>query len=292
MAQFINALAGRGVAHDPQTPTLQMTDVSVAYAAGLQEVSAGGNGRSHALQHINFTAQQGERIAVVGPNGAGKSTLFKLIVGTVKPSEGQVQIFGHGPDGHICIGYVPQRNEIDWSFPVTVEDVVMMGRVGQIGLFRWPRRADWDVVRHSLDRVEASHLAKKQIGELSGGQQQRVFIARALAQEAELLLLDEPLNGLDLPTQQSIFDILDSLRPDGVTVMVATHDLQLAADRFDKIMLLNRYIVAFAEPTAVLTADNLLQAYGGHVHHLPGAEQGVLVDDCCGHDEFQVISEK
>ena len=287
MTHLINALAGRGVAHDPQTPSLQMDNVSVAYAAGLQEVSVGataGNGRFHALQNVTFSAQQGERIAVVGPNGAGKSTLFKLIVGTVKPSEGEVYIFGHGPDGHICIGYVPQRNQIDWSFPVTVEDVVMMGRVGQIGLFRWPRRADWEIVHQSLDRVEASHLAKKQIGELSGGQQQRVFIARALAQEAELLLLDEPLNGLDVPSQQAIFNILDSLRPDGVTVLVATHDLQLAADRFDKIMLLNRYVVAFAEPTAVLTADNLLQAYGGHVHHLPDAEQGVLVDDCCGHD--------
>lgn len=285
----MNSLAGRGVAHDPQTPSLQMTNVSVAYAAGLQEISLGnanGNGRFDALHNISFTAQQGERIAVVGPNGAGKSTLFKLVVGTVKPSEGQVHIFGHGPDGHICIGYVPQRNEIDWSFPVTVEDVVMMGRVGQIGLFRWPRRADWDVVRQSLDRVGASHLATKQIGELSGGQQQRIFIARALAQEAELLLLDEPLNGLDVPSQQAIFDVLDSLRPDGVTVLVATHDLQLAADRFDKIMLLNRRIVAFAEPTAVLTSENLLQAYGGHVHQLPDTDQGILVDDCCGHDEI------
>ncbi|MCB9009857.1 MAG: metal ABC transporter ATP-binding protein [Ardenticatenaceae bacterium] len=263
-----------------------MMDVSVAYAAGLQEVSAG-NGRFPALEHINFSAWRGEHIAVVGPNGAGKSTLFKLIVGTVKPSAGQVNIFGHGPDGHICIGYVPQRNAIDWSFPVTVEDVVMMGRVGQIGLFRWPRRADWEIVQRSLARVEASHLAKKQIGELSGGQQQRVFIARALAQEAELLLLDEPLNGLDLPSQQTIFNILEKLRPDGVTVLVATHDLQLAADRFDKIMLLNKKIVAFAQPTAVLTSENLLKAYGGHIHHLPGAEQGVLVDDCCGHDEVQ-----
>jgi len=287
MTRLMNALAGRGVAHDPQTPSLQLEDVSVAYAAGLQEVSIGtaaSNGRFHALQHITFSAQQGERIAVVGPNGAGKSTLFKLIVGTVKPSEGQVHVFGQGPDGHICIGYVPQRNQIDWSFPVTVEDVVMMGRVGQIGLFRWPRHADWEIVRQSLARVEASHLAKKQIGELSGGQQQRVFIARALAQETELLLLDEPLNGLDVPSQQAIFNILDSLRPDGVTVLVATHDLQLAADRFDKIMLINRRVVAFAEPTAVLTSVNLLKAYGGYVHLLPDAEQGVLVDDCCDHD--------
>lgn len=291
MTHLMNALAGRGVAHDPQTPSLQMVDVSVAYAAGTQNVSVA-NGRLYALQRVSFSAQRGERIAVVGPNGAGKSTLFKLVVGTVKPSEGRVSIFGHGPDGHICIGYVPQRNQIDWSFPVTVEDVVMMGRVGQIGLFRWPRRADWEVVRQSLARVQASHLAKKQIGELSGGQQQRVFIARALAQEAELLLLDEPLNGLDMPSQQTIFNILDSLRPDGVTILLATHDLQLAADRFDKIMLLNQRIVAFAQPAAVLTSENLLQAYGGHVHVLPDAEQGVLVDDCCGHDEYEVKSDK
>lgn len=282
MTQFVNALSGRGVTHDPQTPSLQMADVSVAYAAGAQNISVA-NGRFQALQHITFSAQRGERIAVVGPNGAGKSTLFKLIVGTVKPSQGKVHVFGHGPTGHICIGYVPQRSEIDWSFPVTVEDVVMMGRVGQIGLFRWPRRADWEVVRQSLARVGAAHLAHKQIGELSGGQQQRVFIARALAQEAELLLLDEPLNGLDVPSQQAIFDVLDNLRPDGVTVLVATHDLQLAADRFDKIMLLNRQIVAFDRPTAVLTSENLLQAYGGHVHVLDEDAQAILIDDCCDH---------
>lgn len=275
--------------HDPQTPSLQMNNVSVAYAAGAQAVSVG-NGRVYALQNITFTSQRGERIAVVGPNGAGKSTLFKLIVGTLKPSKGQVHVFGHGPAGHICIGYVPQRNDIDWSFPVTVEDVVMMGRVGQIGFFRWPRRRDWQLVQQSLARVQASHLAKKQIGELSGGQQQRVFIARALAQEAQLLLLDEPLNGLDTPSQQTIFNILDSLRPDGVTVLVATHDLQLAADRFDKIMLLNRSIVAFDAPTAVLTSDHLLQAYGGHAHVLSDTDQPILVDDCCDHNEISLQS--
>lgn len=286
-------LFGRGVAHEPQTAALQMDDVSVAYAAGAQDVSTA-NGRVYALQHITFTVHRGERIAVVGPNGAGKSTLFKLIVGTFKPSEGQVHIFGHGPAGHICIGYVPQRNQIDWSFPVTVEDVVMMGRVGQIGFFRWPRRRDWQMVRQSLARVEAAHLAKKQIGELSGGQQQRVFIARALAQEAQLLLLDEPLTGLDMPSQQTIFNILDSLRPDGVTVLLATHDLQLAADRFDKIMLLNRQIIAFDRPTAVLTTEHLLQAYGGQAHVLDDAKQAILVDDCCDHGESQysVISDQ
>jgi ABC-type Mn2+/Zn2+ transport system ATPase subunit len=236
------------------------------------------------LQDVTFRVETGERIAVVGPNGAGKSTLFKLIVGTLKPNQGEVNIYGQGPGGHICIAYVPQRSQIDWAFPVTVEDVVMMGRVGQIGLFRWPRRRDWDLVRASLDRVNARHLTKKQIGELSSGQQQRVFIARALAQEAELLLMDEPLAGLDVPNQEAIFETLDSLRPDGVTVLVATHDLNLAAERFDRMMLLNKRIVAFDRATAVLQPDNLLQAYGGHVHVLD--DRGVLLtDECCDHHD-------
>ena len=164
--------------------------------------------------------------------------------------------------GIFVSAYVPQRNQIDWSFPVTVEDVVMMGRVGQIGLFRWPRRRDWQVVQESLARVGGAQLAKKQIGELSGGQQQRVFMARALAQEAELLLLDEPLTGLDIPSQEAMFEILDSLRPEAVTVMVATHDLNLASDQFDRVMLLSHRLVAFDVPTAVLQPEYLLKAYG------------------------------
>ena len=239
-----------------------MQDVSVIYAGGANGQTTT-RGEQYALQDISCQVKPGERIAVVGPNGAGKSTLFKLIVGTVKPSRGAVDVYGNEPGGHICIAYVPQRNQIDWAFPVTVEDVVMMGRVGQIGLFRWPRRRDWQVVRESLARVGASQLAKKQIGELSGGQQQRVFMARALAQEAELLLLDEPLTGLDIPSQEAIFEILDSLRPEAVTVMVATHDLGLAAERFDRVMLLNHRLVAFDVPTAVLQPDYLLKAYGG-----------------------------
>ena len=140
-------------------------------------------------------------------------------------------------------------------------------------------------MRASLARVDATHLAKKQIGELSGGQQQRVFIARALAQEAELLLLDEPLSGLDMPSQQAIFEILASLRPDGVTVLVATHDLNLAAARFDRVMLLNKGIVAFDRGPAVLTAENLLAAYGGHVHRIGQDEGMLLADSCCGGDD-------
>ncbi len=287
MAELVRHITHRGVAHNLETPTLELREVSVAYAAGAHGVTTNRSSQ-FALQNVTFQVESGERIAVVGPNGAGKSTLFKLVVGTLQPSQGQINIFGHGPDGHICIAYVPQRSQIDWTFPVTVEDVVMMGRIGQIGFFHWPKRRDWAQVREALARVNAGHLAKKQIGELSGGQQQRVFIARALAQEAELLLLDEPLSGLDVPSQESIFEILDGLRPDGVTVLVATHDLNMAAERFDRVMLLNRQIVGFGPATAVLTPDNLLMAYGGHMHRLDDGEL-LFTDTCCdGHEPLDV----
>jgi len=287
MAELVRHITQRGVAHAPGVPTLEMQGVTLAYAAGANGVTTS-RGSQFALEDLSFQVDRGERVAVVGPNGAGKSTLFKIIVGILRPGGGVVNVYGHGPGGHICIAYVPQRSQIDWSFPVTVEDVVMMGRVGQIGLLRWPRRRDWEFVRHSLERVNALHLARKQIGELSGGQQQRVFIARALAQKAELLLLDEPLTGLDVRSQDDIFAILDGLRPEGVTVLVATHDLNLAAAHFDRVMLLNRRIVAFGAPSAVLTSPNLLQAYGGHVHVLdagPAAAQLLVADTCCEGDE-------
>lgn len=262
MTQLMQQMAYRGTPHEPDAPTLELNEVSATYTA----VSAtAASNPSAALQTVSFRAERGEQMAIIGPNGAGKSTLFKLIAGMLKPTSGTIKMFGHDPDEHICIAYVPQRSQIDWTFPVTVEDVVMMGRVRQIGLFRRPRRSDWAHVRVCLERVGAEDLAGKQIGELSGGQQQRVFIARALAQEADLLLMDEPLSGLDMPSQELIFDILDSLRPDGVTVLVSTHDLTLAAERFDRIMLLNRRVIACGPPTAVLTTHNLLTAYGGEV---------------------------
>ncbi len=258
----IQRLVKPGVHHEQAQPSLDIDHVYVAYDGRLGEAS----GVAYALEDITLRVDQAERIAVVGPNGAGKSTLFRLIAGTLAPDEGEVHIFGHDPDGHICIAYVPQRSQIDWSFPVTVEDVVMMGRVGQIGLFRRPSKQDWAIVRQSLERVGAVDLAHKQIGELSGGQQQRVFLARALAQEAELLLLDEPLNGLDVRSQEAILGILDQLQADGVTVLLATHDLDLAAARFDRIMLLNRRIVALGPPDDVLQPQNLVTAFGGQLH--------------------------
>lgn len=263
-------ITSRHIAHDAGAPTVEVDSVSVGY-----------NG-TPALDNVSFRLEPGRRVAVVGPNGAGKSTLFKVIAGMLQPSTGKVRIYGHRPHGHICIAYVPQRNQIDWTFPATVADVVMMGRVGKIGLFRWPGRNDWAMVHDSLKQVGMEDLADRQIGELSGGQQQRVFIARALVQESELLLLDEPFTGLDMPSQEAIFQILNDLEGRGVTVMVSTHDLNLASEHFDLMMLLNRRVMALGRPDQVLAPDTLLRAYGTHVHMLP-AEDGavVLADTCC-----------
>jgi ABC-type Mn2+/Zn2+ transport system ATPase subunit len=258
MDPLARVIKGAGIRHESAAPILELSDVSVSY--GGVGAARDSRGRSRALEDISFQVNAGERVAVVGPNGAGKSTLFRLIVGTLRSDEGDVRVAGHAPGSHICIAYVPQRSQIDWSFPVTVEDVVMMGRVGQIGLFRQPQRSDREIVRASLERVGATALAGKQIGELSGGQQQRVFIARALAQEAELLLLDEPMSGLDIPSQEAIFAILDDLQGDGVTVLMATHDLNLAAERFDNILLLNGRLIAAGRPEEVLQTEHLLRA--------------------------------
>jgi manganese/iron transport system ATP-binding protein len=222
-----------------------------------------------------------ERLAVVGPNGAGKTTLFKIIAGVLKPTQGLVQIYGFEPKGHICIAYVPQRNLVDWSFPVDVADVVMMGRIGKLGPLRWPSPKDWEIVHHSLDLVEMRGFAKRQINELSGGQQQRIFIAQALAQEAELILMDEPLTGLDLSTQQEIFRILDMLKQKGVTVMIAMHDLKMASERFDRVLLLNRQLIGIGLAQEVFVPKRLALAYGSHLRMLTTKEGMLVIEDTC-----------
>jgi ABC-type Mn2+/Zn2+ transport system ATPase subunit len=264
-------LIGRHAVHEVEAATVQVSGLSVHY-----------NG-TPALDDVSFQLTRGERVAVVGPNGAGKSTLFKVIAGILQPSRGEVRVYGHGPGGHICIAYVPQRSQVDWSFPVNVADVVMMGRVGKLGLLRWPGAKDWDYVRQCLEVVGMSHLADRQIGELSGGQQQRVFIARALAQEAELMLMDEPLTGLDVTSQEDIFRILETLRQRNVSVLVSTHDLNLAAERFDRLMLLNHRLVGIGRPEEVFTSERLKQAYGGHMTLIQTGD-GLLAlsDTCCG----------
>jgi manganese/iron transport system ATP-binding protein len=261
--------------HDPQAPSLWVDGLSVRY-----------NG-SAALREVSFRLRAGQRLAVVGPNGAGKTTLFNVLVGVLRPERGEVRIFGHRPGGDTCVAYVPQRSQIDQAFPASAAEVVMMGRIREIGLLRWPGRRDWDIVRAALDQVGLADQAGRTIGELSGGQQQRVFLAQALAQQAELILLDEPFTGLDFPSQKALFAILDQLRAAGVTELVATHDLNLAAERFDSVMLLNRRLVAFGPPSAVLTRENLIEAYGGHVHALPEGGLLVLTDTCCEGDEAE-----
>jgi ABC-type Mn2+/Zn2+ transport system ATPase subunit len=284
MSGLAARIIGRGIDHESASPTLELDRVSVVY--GPNEGRAGAFGQStepdrFALQDVSFQLEPGQQAAIVGPNGAGKSTLLKVVVGTIGPTSGTVNIYGHAPGKHICIGYVPQRNQIDWSFPATVEDVVMMGRVGQIGLFRWPSKHDWAHVAECLSRVNASHLAHRQIGELSGGQQQRVFIARALAQGADLLLLDEPFSGLDKPSHDAILEILDSLHEDQVSVMVATHDLNLARERFELVMLLNRRLIAYGPAQEVLEPSLLLSAYGSSIHAIDDlADQFILADEC------------
>jgi len=260
--------------HDDDAPIIHAENLCLHYESNA------------ALDDISFELRAGERLAVVGPNGAGKSTLLKIIAGVLSPTDGQVYILGNLPRGHICIAYVPQRSQVDWSFPVTVADVVMMGRVGQMGLFRNPKASDWDLVHWALEVVRMTHLSKRQISQLSGGQQQRMFIARALAQEAELMLMDEPLAGLDINSQEEVFRILDDLKERHVTVLISLHDLKMAAQRFDKVMLLNQRMLGFGTPEDVLNPENLLAAYGGHLHLVP-TEDGMLAlgDTCCDDDE-------
>lgn len=259
-----------GHPHEAGTPILRVTDLTVKYDSHI------------AINDVSFELKKGERLAVVGPNGAGKSTLFKVIAGVLRPSQGQVHVYGHAPDGHICIAYIPQRSQVDWSFPVNVTDVVMMGRIGKLKLFHQARARDWEVVRRSLEVVGMTGYAHRQISQLSGGQQQRMFIARALAQEAELMLMDEPLTGLDVPAQEEIFRILQQLHQQGVTVMIALHDLKMAAERFERVMLLQRRLLGLGAPEEVFQPEKLVAAYGGHLH-LVATNDGLLAlsDSCC-----------
>ncbi len=260
--------------HEHNQPILDVHKLNVRY-----------NGHP-VLQEVTFHLHAGEQVAVVGPNGAGKSTLFKVIAGVLPPSSGQVNVFGSGPVGHVCIAYIPQRSQVDWHFPVTVADVVMMGRSAKLRPLSWPSKQDWKLVHEALATVEMSDLAGRQISQLSGGQQQRMFIARSLAQEAELMLMDEPLAGLDTPSQESLLALLNGLQQNNVTVMVATHDLEQAGHYFDRVLLLNRRMVGFGPAGQVLQPEKLMLAYGGRLHMVE-TEGGLLAlsDDCCDGSE-------
>jgi len=237
-----------------------------------------------ALTDITFELNEGGQLAVVGPNGAGKTTLLRTLAGLLTPSSGEVRIHGHGPSGHICIAFVPQRSGIDWRFPVTVTDVVMMGRTQRIGPLRRPRTRDRDNVRDALAAVDLSDLATRRIEELSGGQQQRMFLARALAQEAELILLDEPLGGLDVQSRAEVLELIASLHERSVSLIVALHDLGVAAASFDEVLLLKRRIIGHGPARDVLIEANLREAYGSCLHLAVSASGTLVVHDtaCSG----------
>jgi manganese/iron transport system ATP-binding protein len=201
------------------------------------------------------------------------------MVGLLHPRTGNVETNGAE------FGYVTQRSAVDWDFPVTVHDVVMMGRIAKMGWLRWQRPRDREIVRNCLDQVGMLGYADRQISELSGGQQQRVFIARALAQEATILLMDEPFSGVDAPSQEAILEILDHLRDQAVTLLVSTHDLNLAVERFDRLALLNRQLVAYGVPQQAITPQTLAAAYGGQAVWRGEDYAMVLGDiDCCGEE--------
>jgi len=235
----------------PETPALEIKDLSLSYN-GVPVVS-----------NVTIVVPVGARVAVVGPNGAGKSTLFKGLLGLVRTISGSILIDGQPASRALAkVAYVPQREEVDWAFPVTVMDVVLMGRYGRLGLFHRPGREDRALARRLLEQMGIADLAGRAIGDLSGGQQQRVFLARALAQEPRLLLLDEPFAGVDTPTQAATLALLDHLQAQRVTLLVSTHDLELACERFDRLVLLNRYLIAYGTPTEALTPATLAEAFG------------------------------
>jgi manganese/iron transport system ATP-binding protein len=256
-----------------QQPPARLEIIAVSLSYGVKNI----------LDDLSFQVPHGLSVGVIGPNGAGKSTLFKALVGLLPINQGQILIHGRPLGLHQdCVAYIPQREEVDWSFPVTVQDVVMMGRVGRQGWLKPPTKFDREVVQQSLSRMKIEHLSRRPIGELSGGQQQRVFLSRALAQEPHILLMDEPFTGIDAPTQEILMQLLVELREQQVTVMVSTHDLNMAAKQFDRVLLINRHLIAYGIAAEVLTSENIHIGFGGQVLDIGGA---IVVDQCCPGDE-------
>lgn len=223
-------------------------------------------GQKPAVFSVDMTVRPGRMTAIIGPNGAGKSTLLKAALGIVKPLSGQVRVFGQPLDAmRARIAYVPQRASVDWDFPTTVMDVVLMGRYRSLGLLARVRPADRALAQDALARMGMAEFADRQIGQLSGGQQQRVFLARALAQQADLYLLDEPFAGVDAATERAIVAVLKELGQQGKTVIAVHHDLSSVADYFDHVLLINLRAVAQGPVATTFTHDALAQTYGGRL---------------------------
>lgn len=231
------------------------------------------------LWDVDLDVPQGILMAMVGPNGAGKTTLLKAILGLLKPVAGRVLIFGKPyPQQRHLVAYVPQRGSVDWDFPTTVQDVVMMGRYGALGWIRRPGKTEQHAARQALEKVGMLPFADRQISQLSGGQQQRVFLARALVQDAHIYIMDEPFQGVDAVTERTIVSLLQALRSAGKTVVVVHHDLQTVPEYFDWVTLLNVRRIASGRVEDIFTEENLRLTYGGRVALYASArsENGVL----------------
>jgi len=247
----------------PRTiPALEVQDLTVAYR------------EKPVLWDLDFEIPQGVLTAIVGPNGAGKTTLIKAILGLIKPAAGQIRILGQPfAQQRQAIGYVPQRSSVDWDFPTTALDVVLMGRYGHIGWFKRPSKNDHTLAQIALDQVGMADFANRHINQLSGGQQQRVFLARALVQDATIYFMDEPFVGVDATTENTIVSLLKALRDKGKTVIVVHHDLQTLKDYFDWALLLNVRKIAIGPVNNCITPENLKAAYGGRATFLAQGQE-------------------
>jgi ABC-type Mn2+/Zn2+ transport system ATPase subunit len=216
------------------------------------------------LDNVSFSVKSGTLVGIVGPNGAGKSTLLNVIAGLLPPTSGRVKINKQNSPPYDSLAYVPQREQLNWHFPLTSNEVVMLGRTAKIKWPRRPNKRDRDIVRNSLERVGMWDHRSRLLSKLSGGQKQRVLVARALAQEANVILLDEAFEGIDVGAQEYLVGVLRELRDDGIVVLMATHDLTNLADRFDQVLCLNRHVCAFGPPSEAFTPKVLQELYGSH----------------------------
>lgn len=250
-------------AHSGSVPAIEVNDLTVAYRD------------RPVLWDLDLTVPSGILMAVVGPNGAGKTTLIKAILGLIEPAAGQVLVQGkpYRRQRHL-LAYVPQRGSVDWDFPTSVLDVVMMGRYGALGWIKRPGSRERELAMHALEKVGMTDLAGRQISQLSGGQQQRVFLARALVQDARIYLMDEPFQGVDAKTERAIVGVLQELRDTGNTVIAVHHALQTVPEYFDWVTLLNVRLIATGPVKETFTESNIRLAYSGRVPFLPAGEDG------------------
>jgi len=248
----------------PNNIPIEVHDMTVAYH------------KKPVLWDVDLTVPEGKLIGIIGPNGAGKSTLIKAILGLIPKASGWVKIYGNSfEEMRSLVGYVPQRESVDWDFPVSVQDVVLMGLYGKLGWIKRPGKKHQVLAQESLERVGMEDFSSRQISQLSGGQQQRVFLARALVQDAQIYLMDEPFAGVDAATEKAIITLLNELKTKGKTVLVVHHDLQTITEYFDHLLMLNMRVIANGPVDEVFVKENLQRTYGGKLTILTEAAEKI-----------------